>query len=264
MKKLKCRWLISAAVIFFMLCILMTAAGCRKQQMIPVFTYEKNDDGTIVITGLTDKGKADSKLTIPAVLDGCSVTAIASEAFRDNYYLSEVVFEEGVTGIAENAFLNCTSLEKIIFPQSLKTVGTHAVTNTKWEKDQLEQSSEIVVNDILIAVKADVTDYVIPENVRTIASGVFYTNTELTRVQFNSGLESIGNYAFSGCTALMKIELPDGLEEIGYGAFSGCTQLDIRVNASVTQIGQDAFLGVKHISYSGSLSGSPWGAEELN
>lgn len=263
-KKIKCRQNLSAILLLFAVCWLVMAAGCGKPKNIPVFTYEKNDDGTVVITGLTDKGKADSKLTIPAVLDGSSVTAIGSEAFRDNYYVSEVVFEEGVTSIAENAFLNCTALEKITFPQSLETVGTHAVTNTKWEKDQLEKSSEIVVNNILIAVKQDVTEYIVPENVKHIASGVFYLNTELTKVQLNSSLETIGNYAFSGCTALTEMELPESIKEIGYGAFSGCTRLDITVNPTVEQIGQEAFLKVEHISYHGSLSGSPWGAEKMN
>ena len=50
--------------------MLIPLSGCKNKKVIPVFTYEKNEDDTITITGLTDKGRADSKLTIPAQLDG--------------------------------------------------------------------------------------------------------------------------------------------------------------------------------------------------
>ena len=73
--------------------MLMPLSGCKNKKVIPVFTYEKNEDDTITITGLTDKGRADSKLTIPAQLDGSTVTAVAGEAFRDDYNVTEVVFE---------------------------------------------------------------------------------------------------------------------------------------------------------------------------
>ena len=40
--------------------MLMPLSGCKNKKVIPVFTYEKNEDDTITITGLTDKGRADS------------------------------------------------------------------------------------------------------------------------------------------------------------------------------------------------------------
>lgn len=257
---------LTAAVLVLALCMYMPMmlSGCRKQKIIPVFTYEKQEDGNIVITGLTDKGKADSKITVPSVLDGGNVTSIASEAFRDSPYLREVIIEEGIAGIAENVFLNCTSLESITFPQSLKEIGTHAVTNTKWEKDIFEKSDEIIINDILVEVKSDVVSYTIPDNVTCIASGAFYGNMELKEVGINDRLEKIGNYAFSGCTGLTDIKIPSGVKTIGYGAFSGCTQLEITVDSSVEQIATEAFLDVEKLIYKGNLEGSPWGAKNID
>lgn len=257
---------LTAAVLVLALCMCMPMllAGCRKQKIIPVFTYEKQEDGNIVITGLTDKGKADSMITVPSVLDGGNVTSIASEAFRDSPYLREVIIEEGIAGIAENVFLNCTSLESITFPQSLKEIGTHAVTNTKWEKDIFEKSDEIIINDILVEVKSDIVSYTIPDSVTCIASGAFYGNKELKEVRFNDRLEKIGNYAFSGCTGLTGIKIPSGVKIIGYGAFSGCTQLEIMVASSVEQIATEAFSDVEKLIYKGNLEGSPWGAKTLD
>lgn len=64
-------------------------------------------------------------------------------------------------------------LQTIAFPQSLENVGTHVVTNTRWEKSRLESSNEIIVNNILLAVKENLTEYTVPENVVSIGSGVF-------------------------------------------------------------------------------------------
>ena len=208
--------------------MLIPLSGCKNKKVIPVFTYEKNEDDTITITGLTDKGRADSKLTIPAQLDGSTVTAVAGEAFRDDYNVTEVVFEEGVKSIGDNVFLNCTMLQTIAFPQSLENVGTHVVTNTRWEKSRLESSNEIIVNNILLAVKENLTEY-----------------------------------AFSGCSSLTKLELPSSVKKIGYAAFNGCTKLELSVNSGVEEIGQDAFLDVEQLAYDGKLTGSPWGAKSI-
>ena len=243
--------------------MLMPLSGCKNKKVIPVFTYEENEDDTITITGLTDKGRADSKLTIPAQLDGSTVTAVAGEAFRDDYNVTEVVFEEGVKSIGDNVFLNCTMLQTIAFPQSLENVGTHVVTNTRWEKSRLESSNEIIVNNILLAVKENLTEYTVPENVVSIGSGVFYDNTVLEKITLNSRVEAIGNYAFSGCSSLTKLELPSSVKKIGYAAFNGCTKLELSVNSGVEEIGQDAFLDVEQLAYDGKLTGSPWGAKSI-
>lgn len=83
-------------------------------------------------------------------------------------------------------------------------MGTHVVTNTRWEKSRLESSNEIIVNNILLAVKENLTEYTVPENVVSIGSGVFYDNTVLEKITLNSRVEAIGNYAFSGCSSLTK------------------------------------------------------------
>jgi hypothetical protein len=239
--------------------------GCgRKTAIIQVFQYERNEDGTVVISGLTDKGKSNAKLTVPATLDGGKVVAIEGEAFRNDSNLQEVVFEEGVESIAENTFLNCSNLEKITFPSTLKDIGTNAIKNTKWEQSGLENGNEIIINNILVEIREGLSDYRIPDGIKSIASGVFYANAGLNSVTIPAGMETIGTYAFSGCTGLTKVQLPDSVQTIGYSAFSGCSSADITIPSSVGAIGQDAFSGVKHITYHGSLSGSPWAALSVN
>lgn len=235
--------------------------GCKKHVKAAVFTYEENDEGCVIITGLTDKGREDVKLTIPEKLDGRTVKGIGSGAFRDDVRVTEVVISDGVEYIAENVFLNCYNLKTISIPSTVTSVGTNAFTDTQWEYDMLENSEEIIVNDILCKVKKTEGTYTIPEGVRVIASGVFYNKSSLTDIKIPATVETIGAYAFSGCTELNKVVFPTGLKRIEYGAFANTGMKDIIVPSGVEYIGNEAFLGAESISYSGNAQGSPWGAE---
>ena len=79
----------------------------------------------------------------------------------------------------------------------------------------------------------------------------------ITSVVVESGVTSIGNYAFQNCTGLTSVSLPGSLMSIGSGAFGGCTGLtSITISDSVTSIGNYAFqncTGLTSVSLPGSL-----------
>lgn len=244
--------------------MLMGLSACGKKT-VQVFLYEETDTGTIKITGLTEKGKNDSTITVPAQMNGKPVTEIAAEAFRDNHNLTAIKISEGILRISENAFLNCTQLSEITFPQSLQEVGTNMVKNTAWEKELLEKQSEIIVGTILVEVSPLLEGaYQVPDGVTGIASGVFYRNERLTDISLPDSLEVIAAYAFAGCTSLQKIELPLSVWSIGYGAFEESGISELTLSENVRTIGANAFRGIEHIYYYGNADGSPWGAEQRN
>lgn len=68
-----------------MLIMLLAISGCgRKNIKIALYQYTENEDGTLTITALTDKGRSEDELVVPAVLDGKSVSTIGDGAFRDD------------------------------------------------------------------------------------------------------------------------------------------------------------------------------------
>lgn len=251
-----------AALVLLSGALSMTVFGCKKHVSVPVFTYEENEDGTVTITGLTDKGKEEMLLKVPSKLDGKTVVSIGAGAFRDDATVTKVEIADGVTQICENAFLNCYSLSEIVIPETVTTVGTNVFTNTKWEHDCLVKQNELIVNNILCTVKSAEGVYTVPDNVTSIASGVFYNNDKITGVKLPDGLVSIGAYAFSGCEKLNSVTLPQGLKSIGYGAFADSAIESIDVPESVTEIGNEAFLNIGKVNYKGSAQGSPWGARQ--
>ena len=70
----------------------------------------------------------------------------------------------------------------------------------------------------------------------------------IKNVVIESGVTSIGSWAFARCDDLVSIEIPDTVTSIGDSAFSGCESLTaVTIPASVTTIGKAAFFNCKSL-----------------
>jgi hypothetical protein len=66
--------------------------------------------------------------------------------------------------------------------------------------------------------------------------------SSITSVVIESGVTSIGNYAFSTCSGLKSVSIPDGVTSIGTRAFQACSGLTfVSIPNSVTSIANTAF-----------------------
>ena len=85
----------------------------------PHLKYEIKD-GTVTITGC-DK-KASGTLTIPATIEGKTVTSIGHQALNSCTSLTSVTIPDSVTSIESEAFGRCTSLTSITIPDSVTSI----------------------------------------------------------------------------------------------------------------------------------------------
>jgi len=74
------------------------------------------------------KGNAE-KVSIPATIEGLSVTEIYTGAFRNKTTLKEVEFPASISSIGASAFASCTSLTSLVLPAKLVSLGDYAFQN---------------------------------------------------------------------------------------------------------------------------------------
>ena len=111
--------------------------------------------------------------------------------------------------------------------------GTGAMTN---------YSSSITPWD---SYKDSITSLVIESGVTSIGDFAFYGCSGLTgQLTIPASVTSIGSYAFSYCSGLTSVTIPDSVTSIGSSAFYGCSGLtSITIGEGVNSIGSSAFSG---------------------
>ena len=174
--------------------------------------------------------------------------------------IKTVKIESGVTSIGTYAFGGCSSL---------KTVN-YAGTREQWDAVDIAEGNEALKNAMIhfgneVAsgnCGADLTWSLDNAGTFTISGtggmddynwgfpGPWYNvRASVRTIEIESGVTSIGGYAFNGCSSLTSIVIPDSVTSIGSGAFSGCSSLtSIVIPDSVTSIESNAFSGCSSLT----------------
>ena len=225
-----------------------------------------------------------TSITIPN-----SVTSIGKEAFAYCNGLTSVTIPNSVTSIGYRAFEHCSSLTSVTIPNSVTSIGGWAFDGTAWLANQPD--GVIYINQMLYTYKGEMpantsidvldgttqicggafsdcsglTSVTIPNSVTSIGEGAFVDCSSLTSVTIPNSVTSIGDGTFENCSGLTSLTIPNSIMSIGEDAFQWCYGLtSLTIPNSVTSIGKDAFSSVPNIVYSGTATGSPWGARSVN
>ncbi|MCD8209465.1 MAG: leucine-rich repeat domain-containing protein [Coprobacillus sp.] len=131
----------------------------------------------------------------------------------------ENVYTDGVETIYNNTFSGCTSLSNISLYDYTDASKSEFATVSGTDKDGSFNFPVTFTQDKM------------SDDANT------FTNTLVTELNFNSGLQRLGNYAFDGCTSLEKVTFPlinNGDEtytkeseftRLSEGCFRNCTSL---------------------------------------
>ena len=228
---------------------------------MPYNTHITLKDGTTDIvgsafyncTGLTSVTIPNSvKYIGKAAFSGCSslyyvsipnsVTSVSGQAFSGCSSLNSVYIGNGVTSIDYETFRGCSSLTSVTIPQSVTYIGRAAfsgcysltsvkVSVTAFSSFCNNKVIDLIRTEIGIPIQLidyngkEITEYIVPNYVKTIGNNAFYNCSGLTSVTIGNNVESIGESAFSGCSGLTTITIPNSVTSIGDYAFSNCTRL---------------------------------------
>ena len=146
-------------------------------------------------------------------------------------------------------FFKDNSLASIILPRSVVSIEGNPFA---WWNGCLQNESEsfIYENDILfnedktilIAYRAEGTNYIIPDSITNIGESAFGGCESLESITIPNGVTSIGKRAFAGCSSLKSITIPNSVTSIGKCAFSGCGNLNPQIKAEIKQrFGKEVF-----------------------
>ena len=213
-------------------------------------------------------------LTSITFASGSLLTTIGESAFY-NTNLTSIVIPASVTSIGNSAFESCSNLASVtVFARTTCTLGSAAFNDCT--KLQIYVPSDLVDTfktnwntDKITAIGgncgATATWSLNSTGVLTISGSGDMANYEIssqpwnsykdniTSVVIESGVTSIGNWAFEYCSNLTSVTIPASVTSIGKYAFYACKGLtSVTIPASVTSIGQSAFalcIGLASITF---------------
>lgn len=217
-------------------------------------------------------------ITIPK-----TVTTIQGGAFAKCPNLKTVYIPDSVKSIGYQIFSGTTKIEYLEVPNSVESINSMAFVNVQevvygghaipkgfgesilWnsveerEEYKLRNTDPVDNVELLNRGLIFVSDtYIKSADTKPNGQVIIPTSVEGKLVT------AIAYASFKNNTDITSVVIPDTIKKIAKNAFDGCTNLEsVVVPNSVDIIGEDAFKNVPEVRYSGTATGSPWGAKSV-
>lgn len=185
----------------------------------------RNEDSIVSALSLRSGGPT---ITIPG-----TTKRIGKMAFMATP-VGEVILEEGVEEIDDFAFA-CTAITRIVLPSTIKRIGKCAFIGCLGLKEIVLSEGMEKIDDYAF-ILTGVTSITIPNSIKEIGEYAF-TATSLKSIDFGSGVEKIGKFAFGHCNSLTSIVLPENVKVLGDNSFDDCDNIATFDFGAVEEIG---------------------------
>ncbi len=200
---------------------------------------------SVNLNGVTEIGEgAFMGSGVQTVYPGTALTTIGDYAFASCDRLELGGIPAGVTSIGEYAFAQSSLSGRLELPASLTSLGAYAFAQNEGITSVTVPAGVATIGEGAFAECTALTSVTLAEGVGTIGDFAFIGDAALTSVTLPASLGAIGKGAFAACKGLRTVALPAGLTEIADYTFYNATSLDaLTLPEAVTSIGDFAFFG---------------------
>ena len=173
--------------------------GTPNDMTIP-YKVKKDGFGNVIEQDLQGDATGDGWYT---------VTSIGDNAFNNCTNLEIINNFGSILRIGEGAFNGCANLKNINFNfYNINYVGANAFANTVFYNTLYDSATDnVVVGDILIKIKSNLSGAQEVDGVRVIASGALAEQNNLTNLTLGSSVQYLGDKVFENCNALEIIDI---------------------------------------------------------
>jgi len=149
-----------------------------------------------------DSERPTGALTIPATVNGYTVTSIGTLAFNACQGITSVEIPNSVTSIGQNVFRYCFGLTSVTIGNGVTSIGDYAFASCN-----------------------HLTAVTIPSSVTTIGTAAFVACNALTSITIPKNVTSLGEGAFQNCENLKTVNIAEGVTSLEQTFFK-CTNLE--------------------------------------
>lgn len=209
------------------------------------------DDGICWIMGIGTCKDAD--LYIPSEIDGCKVTRIWGNAFRNCRNLTSVTIPDSVLEIGDASFSGCTNLEKITIGESIATINIGMFEGC--DKLIQKENGILYVDRWVIGCDVNLQSVTLREDTVGISESALYTSQADSIILPKSLMYIKGNSI--PCT-IISVTIPESVISIDAWAFSACYQLIEVYNLSSVTLTKENFPNVLDVYTSADIPSKLW------
>ncbi len=214
------------------------------------------------ITGITEEGKKQKNIVIPARCEGFSFdasfmnTEIENVSFEDDDDIEldspfmdaenilTVSLPKNLTTISDSAFYGCENLKSIVIPSGVSVIEEYAFARCSSLSEVVFEGENLtVIGENSFAYCDSLKGVVFPEGVTTIGEYAFANCSSLANITFSSTVKTIEGYAFFECSSLENITLSPATSSIGSAAFcnTGLKEMHLPAEMEISSIDSTVF-----------------------
>ena len=153
-----------------------------------------------------------------------------------------------VTEIREGGFVNIPGITSVTIPDSVTTLGEYAFNDCENLKKVVMSKNVTVIPDGCFMNCRALAEINLSDSVTAFEDFAFFDCNALAWKTLPQSLETIGSHALSQ-TAITVLDLPEGVTELGGDAFSGIRSLQrVKIPAGVTELPDALFSGCEALT----------------